>query len=356
MTSKLALVGDINCKREVLADTALDLVEGELERADVRLGNLEGAFHDPRVELAYKPGWFHCEPDAVSFVTGRFDAVACANNVHYGEAIASSTALLDDVGIGHAGAGLNRSAAREPAIVRRAGATVGLLAYTSVHWPIGHIATTADPGVAAIRARTAYEPHPRIVEMPGAPAIVRSEPDMADLAAAQEDVRRLRSRVDTVVVYCHWGVTRSDEAAEYQEAVGRALIDAGAAVVAGSHPHVPQGVERHGDGVILYSLGNFMFGWRLHRHLTSDGLLARVEVDRGRVERVGLVPLRRDDAGRVELLTPGSRDGARIGGRVAELSQRYGMRLVETGDDFEVVDEAAEDVGSDGVARPAAAG
>jgi hypothetical protein len=145
MTTKLALVGDINCKRDVLVDTALDRVDPELERADVRLGNLEGAFHDPSVELEYKPGWYHCEPDAVSFVTGRFDAVACANNVHYGAAIATSTALLDDVGIGHAGAGRDRSAARRPAIVHGAGATVGLLAFTSVHWPIGHVATSSEP-------------------------------------------------------------------------------------------------------------------------------------------------------------------------------------------------------------------
>jgi poly-gamma-glutamate synthesis protein (capsule biosynthesis protein) len=356
MTTKLALVGDINCKRDVLAETALDRVDPELERADVRLGNLEGAFYDPTVELDYKPGWYHCEPDAVSFVTGRFDAVACANNVHHGAAIATSTALLDDVGIGHAGAGRDRSAARRPAIVHRAGATVGLLAFTSVHWPIGHVATSGEPGVAAIRARTAYEPHPRIVEMPAAPAIVRSEPEPVDLAAAQEDVSRLREQVDIVVVYCHWGVTRSEVAAEYQETIGRSLIDAGATIVAGSHPHVPQAVERYGHGVILYSLGNFMFGWRLHRHLTSDGLLARVEVDDGRVGRVGLVPLHRDDANQVELLTPDSPDGTRIGRRVAELSERYGTRLVATDDDYEVVAAARPDgAGRSAVADHAAA-
>jgi IMP dehydrogenase/GMP reductase len=39
----------------------------------------------------------------------------------------------------------------------------------------------------------------------------------------------------------------------------RALVDAGADLVIGHHPHVLQGIERHGDGIIAYSLGNFVF-------------------------------------------------------------------------------------------------
>ncbi|HEY2201303.1 MAG TPA: hypothetical protein VGH56_05415, partial [Solirubrobacteraceae bacterium] len=59
----LDLVGDINLKRDLRlrAERAFNLVVAELASADVRLGNLEGAFYDPTVELAYKPGWFHLE-------------------------------------------------------------------------------------------------------------------------------------------------------------------------------------------------------------------------------------------------------------------------------------------------------
>jgi poly-gamma-glutamate synthesis protein (capsule biosynthesis protein) len=37
------------------------------------------------------------------------------------------------------------------------------------------------------------------------------------------------------------------------------LIDAGASVVVGHHPHVPQGLLRHGRGLIACSLGDFLF-------------------------------------------------------------------------------------------------
>lgn len=39
-----------------------------------------------------------------------------------------------------------------------------------------------------------------------------------------------------------------------------AAIDAGADVVWGHHPHVLQPIEKYGDGIIFYSLGNFSFG------------------------------------------------------------------------------------------------
>lgn len=337
MATDLLLTGDINCKDDgLLSDDPLAPIAGELASADIRIGNLEGAFHDPGVALPYKPGWYHCEPEMLRHLPGRFDAVACANNVHFGEAIAPSLRRLDDAGILHSGAGEDLIAARRPAIVDRGGTTVGLLSYTSVFWPLGHAATEASPGVAAVRVRTAYQPHPRLIEMPGAPAVTRSQPEDADLAAVCADVARLREQVDVVLVYCHWGVTGMDEAAEYQQVLGRAAIDAGADIVAGAHPHVPQGIELYRGGAILYSLGNFMFGWKLHAHMTSDGLLVRVQTGEGRPWALSFVPVGRTDAGQIVTHRPDSADGRRIGERVAELSRPFGTLVEAQGDRFVV--------------------
>ena len=336
-TTDLLLTGDINCKDDgLLSDDPLARIAGELASADIRIGNLEGAFHDPTVAVPYKPGWYHCEPEMLSRITGHFDAVACANNVHFGEAIAPSLRRLDDAGILHSGAGDDLTSARRPAIVERGGTTVGLLSYTSVFWPLGHAATDDSPGVAAVRVRTSYQPHPRLIEMPGAPAVVRSQPEAEDLQAVCDDVARLREQVDVVLVYCHWGVTGMDEAAEYQQVLGRAAIDAGADIVAGSHPHLPQAIELYKSGVILYSLGNFMFGWKLHAHMTSDGLLARVQMGGGRPWTLSFVPVGRTEGGQIVTHSPDSPDGRRIGGRVAELSRRFGTLVEAQGDRFVV--------------------
>ena len=174
----LALVGDVNCKADAgcAAELAPSVTE-HLARADVRIGNLEGAFADPSVELHFKRGWFDCEPERLRVVEPYFDAFGCANNVHFGAAIETSLWHLDRAGIKHAGAGATIADARRPAIVERDGARVGLLAFTSVFWPDGHAATESRPGVATIKAATAYEPHPRVHEMPGGPARVRTIPN-----------------------------------------------------------------------------------------------------------------------------------------------------------------------------------
>ena len=72
-------------------------------------------------------------------------------------------------------------------------------------------------------------------------------------------VRELRPRVDVVVVSLHWGVEYNQSANAGQIALAHALVDAGADLILGHHPHVVQGLERYKGAVIAYSLGNFVF-------------------------------------------------------------------------------------------------
>ena len=329
----LDLVGDINLKRDLQlrADRAFDLVDEELRSADVRMGNLEGAFYDPSVELEYKRGWFHLEPEMAVALQGRFDALGCANNVHHGRAIPTSLAQLDELGICHAGAGCTIDDALTPATFTRNAVRFGLLSFTSVFWPAGHAATSNAPGVATIKAHTAYEPTSRVVEMPGAPPIIRSWPDADELERAVATVHSLRPTVDVLVVYCHWGVTGSNDPAEYQRTIGHALVDAGADIVAGAHPHQPQPVEQYGNGLIFYSLGNFIFGWRLHRNATRDGLLARVEISDRKVQAFELLPVQRTSEDQVVILNASEGEGARIYSLIAERSERFGTGLMVHG-------------------------
>lgn len=354
-TTRLLLTGDVNCQDDGVLDTEpLRDLEALFAEADIRIGNLEGAFHDPAVGLDYKPGWRHIAPERLDLIRGRFDAVACANNVHHGQAIETSNRMLDEAGIKHTGAGRNIQEARTPAVVDHNGTRVGMLAYTAIFWPIGHAATDDAPGVAVVRNTTAYEPHPRLIEMPGASATVRSNPFPEDLAAIRADIAALRERVDIVVVYFHWGVTGNDEITEYQRILGHAAINAGADIVAGSHPHIPQGIEFHANGVILYSLGNFMFGWGLHQEMTKDGLVARIDARADEPWEVSVVPVRRVD-GVVVPLVPESADGRRIAQRVADLSRQYGTTLEPAEDRYRVAGPAPQQFGSGVPARAALA-
>lgn len=69
----------------------------------------------------------------------------------------------------------------------------------------------------------------------------------------------LDSHLDFIIVSIHWGDEYKLNPSSRQVKVGHKLIESGADVVIGHHPHVVQPVEIYRDGIIFYSLGNFIF-------------------------------------------------------------------------------------------------
>ena len=88
----VAFVGDVNLGSPINPNNVFDLVKRNFEAFDVKFFNLEGCLFDSERELEYKPGWHHCDAASVrALVELRFNAAACANNVHFSEdAIRSS--------------------------------------------------------------------------------------------------------------------------------------------------------------------------------------------------------------------------------------------------------------------------
>src|SRR5690606_39036771 len=74
-----------------------------------------------------------------------------------------------------------------------------------------------------------------------------------------EAIAEVKEEADLVIVLIHWGIERAEEPEPYQVNKAHALIDAGADLVIGSHPHVLQGLESYIGKWIAYSLGNFIF-------------------------------------------------------------------------------------------------
>lgn len=74
----------------------------------------------------------------------------------------------------------------------------------------------------------------------------------------------VQADADIVIASCHWGIERDYYPTEYQQELGHKLIDAGADLVIGHHPHVLQGIEEYNGKIICYSLGNFCFGGNLN--------------------------------------------------------------------------------------------
>jgi poly-gamma-glutamate synthesis protein (capsule biosynthesis protein) len=80
--------------------------------------------------------------------------------------------------------------------------------------------------------------------------------DLKDLISAVESARRVS---DTVVVYLHWGTETDDCPNSLQEPLAKALVEAGADIVVGTHAHVLLGGGYLGSAYVDYGLGNFAF-------------------------------------------------------------------------------------------------
>ena len=80
-----------------------------------------------------------------------------------------------------------------------------------------------------------------------------------DKRRAKNEIDSARTIADVVIVSYHGGTEYSDEPSKFTRAQLRYLADAGADIVLGHHPHVPQGIEARGGRLIFYSLGNFVF-------------------------------------------------------------------------------------------------
>ncbi len=233
---EMVFVGDIMLDRlpgQAVAGGADPFVSfaGVLEGADLAVGNLECVIAT-RGEPVPKLYNFRCHPRNVPLLARYFDAVSVANN-HSGdygkEAFVEQLDLLDQGGVPYFGGGRNEQEAHAPLILERNGIRVALLGYNEVE----------------LRSYAAG---------PDTPGLAWSEDDRV-----VADIRAARARADLVVVYPHWGLEYHREPSERQRALARKMIDAGADLVVGAHPHVTQTVEYYKHGLIVYSLGNFVF-------------------------------------------------------------------------------------------------
>lgn len=101
--------------------------------------------------------------------------------------------------------------------------------------------------------------------------------------AIAEQISAEKTQSDLVICSLHWGVEFVRHPSQEEEALARQLVDAGADVVLGHHPHVARRVERYRHGLIAYSLGNFVFDMLWSPWLRT-GLVLRAVLSKKGVE------------------------------------------------------------------------
>lgn len=220
----------------------------KLDDADILFGNLEGPVSDQGRDRGNSYS-FRMSPRVVSVLSAQgFDVLSIANNhmADWGrEAFTDTLGKFATSGIALVGGGKNTTEAARPQVIETRGQKFCFLGFSDVG-PAGLLAGSTTAGVLPA----------------GKVNMVKS-------------ITSAKRGCDVVVASFHFGNEYQKLPTARQRDLARAAIDSGASIVVGTHPHVVQPIEEYNGGLIMYSLGNFVFD-QYFSTSTMQGLAVKV--------------------------------------------------------------------------------
>ena len=235
-----------------------------LESADIALVNFEGVASElgTRVRKSFN---FHVVPEvAPALKSAGIDAALHANNhvFDFGEtAFLDSLANLSNAGIGVVGAGHNDEEASQPFVFKRGDDVCRVFGLAS--FP---------------RERNGWD-GANAAALPDRPGMLHAE-----RGGKEKLIAKLSSGENTFdIILFHGGVEWSTKPDAATRELYTDLINAGADIVIGSHPHIVQGFEWVNGKPVFWSLGNYVFGGMEDRAGGEEGLFVRLGFLDGRL-------------------------------------------------------------------------
>ena len=314
---ELAFVGDIILGKYRLNDYASLVTPGEdpfaavagLLRADIAVANLETPLmhtRPPRSPI-YIGSRFGADKQAARALIGAFKVLGVANN--------------------HAHDLLTAGLQQTPEVLRELG-LVPVGAAQATGDPVQVVTLEQDGWRVALVAATTWTNRPPEPGDPALPVYRTSQLPRRLLPA----IAAARPEHDLVLVLLHWGQEYTDGPDHQQRAAARRLIDGGADLVIGHHPHVLHGLERHGDGLIAYSLGNFLFANTDERSRHSGVLRVRYRPGQRCPERASFHPVWLGEAPKYAPTPAPAPRAAEIHKRMKLLAKRLRTPLIIDGE------------------------
>lgn len=203
--------------------------------ADLVFGNLESPIA-PVSGAPGRPFVFNAPAELPTALRASgFALLSTANNHAYdqgSQGVLETLERLESAGLMAVGSGRDRQQAEAPRILERQGIKIAFLAYTDL-FNIDLNREGKGPWVARLREDQ-----------------------------ATEAVRSARTLADLVIVSLHWGQEYEHKPQARQREMAAKLIEAGADLIIGHHPHVLQPLEwikaKGRKGAVAFSLGNFI--------------------------------------------------------------------------------------------------
>jgi len=259
---KLLALGDIFLNTKDDSDPFYN-IKDVFQNYDIIFGNLETVLSNRGFQVQKRVP-LQANPDKIIYLKNAgFDIVNLANNhiTDYGEpGLLDTISILKQKDIKFIGAGANIKDALKPVIFERNELKIGFLGFTSV----GAIAKEKSSGCAPLNKEL----------------IIKC-------------ISELRKKVDILIISLHWGIEYVFYPSPQQQKLARTLIDNGADLIIGHHPHVIQGIEEYQDKLIIYSLGNCNFGVEQDKNYEGAdiGIAVSVELSKDKIPKYELLPV-----------------------------------------------------------------
>lgn len=262
-----------------------------MNNGDIIFANLECPITDKEKFIKDKEKiLFRCSSEIIDTLKDiNVNIVSLANNHTFDcnyKGMVETIQLLKEADIKHTGAGSDIFEARTPVIFEVNNQKIGFLSYS---WTKKMVkgppeAMKGFPGVA-----------------PQIPTIMK------------EDIYNLKDKVNFIVISLHSGEENTLFPLPELKQTARKLIDWGADLIIGSHPHTFQGYEIYKDKLIFYSLGNFIFSnyeyiWKGNKKIRKwdkinrESSIVKIFISGNKDIQFELIPILQKMNGKIEIM------------------------------------------------------
>lgn len=258
-----AIMGAVRGNDDITGGVMPEVIE-RMQSADIMMLNNEFAYSARGVPTEGKQFTFRARPETVNYLSDMgVDLVSLANNHAYDygpDALTDTFDTLHGAGIPYVGAGRDIGEARKPVY------------YIAGDIKIAFVSATQIERLDTPDTKEATETSPGVFRCWNGDRLM-------------ETIREAAENSDFVVAYIHWGTENQAELDWAQLKQAPELVEAGADLVIGDHPHCLQPIGVVGGVPVIYSLGNFWFNSK-----TLDTGIVEVVIDENGIVSYQFVP------------------------------------------------------------------
>jgi len=225
-------------------------IREEIVKHDIAFANLESPISRRGTKFFPNKGiYFRADLGAVEGLAFcGFDVISLANNhaLDFGPmALEETMLLLKQKGIKFTGAGSSRREALKPAVFHIGDTSIAFICYNTIY-PFS--STQGGKTMVTLSLRE---------------------------SVIKDEIREMEKNYDVIIVGVHGGEEYLSRQEDEKVRIFKKLVDSGADIVLGSHPHVVQEIEVYKNRLIAYSLGNLIFDQNWSED-TSRGILLEI--------------------------------------------------------------------------------